>query len=91
MTPARALRPHGASRWTKFSSLRGKRSRLAADNTGMMPENFQAAARSAARDELAAHVSRFEQLVDEHSDRLARIELLLDEIAADYQPPETLS
>ena len=54
-----------------------------------MPEHSQIAAKSAARDELAAHVCRFEQLVDEHSDRLRRIELLLDEIAADYKPEET--
>jgi hypothetical protein len=33
-----------------------------------------------ANEELAANVSRFEQLVAEHSDYLRRIELLLDEI-----------
>jgi hypothetical protein len=31
-------------------------------------------------------VWQFEQLVNEHSDRLRRIELLLDEIAADDKP-----
>ncbi len=36
-----------------------------------------------AEGELACNVARFEQLVAEHSDRLERIELLLDEIAAD--------
>lgn len=35
------------------------------------------------QDELACNVARFEQLVVEHSDRLERIELLLDEIAAE--------
>ncbi len=35
-----------------------------------------------AKDELACNVARFEQLVAEHSDRLERIELQLDEIAA---------
>jgi hypothetical protein len=39
-------------------------------------------ASTAARAELALHVERFEQLVSEHSVRLRRIELLLDEIAA---------
>jgi hypothetical protein len=34
-----------------------------------------------AKDELACNVARFEQLVAEHSDRLERIEMLLDEIA----------
>jgi hypothetical protein len=36
-----------------------------------------------AKDELACNVARFEQLVAEHSDRLERIEMLLDEIAAE--------
>jgi hypothetical protein len=40
-------------------------------------------ASSAARAQLALHVERFEQLVSEHSDRLRRIERLLDELAAD--------
>jgi hypothetical protein len=35
------------------------------------------------QDELACNVARFEQLVAEHSDRLERIELLLDEIEAE--------
>ena len=39
-----------------------------------------------AKDELACNVARFEQLVAEHSDRLERIELLLDEIAAENCP-----
>jgi hypothetical protein len=34
------------------------------------------------REELAANVNRFEQLVAQHSDYLRRIELLLDEIEA---------
>lgn len=38
---------------------------------------------SEAKGELACNVARFEQLVAEHSDRLERIELLLDEIAAE--------
>ena len=38
---------------------------------------------SDAKGELACNVARFEQLVAEHSDRLERIELLLDEIAAE--------
>jgi hypothetical protein len=36
-----------------------------------------------AEGELACNVARFEQLVAEHGDRLERIELLLDEIAAE--------
>jgi hypothetical protein len=51
-----------------------------------MTENAQGAALTASREELAAQVWRFEQLVDEHTERLRRIELLLDEIAADDKP-----
>jgi hypothetical protein len=51
---------------------------------GMMPEVLRIPApvdRSQnAREELAANVSRFEQLVAQHSDYLRRIELLLDEL-----------
>jgi hypothetical protein len=43
-------------------------------------------AATASREELTSHVRRFEELVYEHSDRLRRIELLLDEIAADDAP-----
>jgi hypothetical protein len=50
----------------------------------MMPEVLRISApvdRSQnAREELAANVNRFEQLVPQHSDYLRRIELLLDEI-----------
>jgi hypothetical protein len=38
------------------------------------------------QDDLAGNVARFEQLVAEHSSRLDRIEMLLDEIAA-AEPP----
>jgi hypothetical protein len=38
------------------------------------------------KDELACNVARFEQLVAEHSDRLERIEMLLEEIAAEDSP-----
>jgi hypothetical protein len=53
-----------------------------------MTESDCIAASKAARTELAEHVERFEQLVSEHSDRLRRIELLLEEIAADDKPAE---
>lgn len=43
-------------------------------------------AHTAANEELASYVWRFEQLVADHSTRLRRIELLLDEIAADDKP-----
>jgi hypothetical protein len=51
-----------------------------------MTERDGITASTAARAELSLHVERFEQLVSEHSDRLRRIELLLDEIAADDKP-----
>jgi hypothetical protein len=35
------------------------------------------------QDDLAGNVARFEQLVAEHSDCLERIEMLLEEIAAE--------
>jgi hypothetical protein len=38
------------------------------------------------QDDLAGNVARFEQLVAEHSSRLDRIEMLLEEIAADERP-----
>jgi hypothetical protein len=53
-----------------------------------MTESDCITASTAARAELALHVERFEQLVSEHSDRLKRIELLLDEIAADDKPAQ---
>jgi hypothetical protein len=53
-----------------------------------MTESDCITASKAARAELGLHVERFEQLVSEHSDRLRRIELLLDEIAADDKPAE---
>ena len=53
-----------------------------------MTETDCITASTAARTELALRVERFEQLVSEHSDRLKRIELLLDEIAADDKPAE---
>jgi hypothetical protein len=54
-----------------------------------MPESEIIADSATARGELALHVERFEQLVSEHSDRLKRIELLLDEIAAEDKPAES--
>jgi hypothetical protein len=48
-----------------------------------MTETDCITASTAARAELGQHVERFEQLVSEHSERLRRIELLLDEIAAE--------
>lgn len=51
-----------------------------------MTETDCITASTAARAELALHIERFEQLVSEHSERLRRIELLLDEIAADDEP-----
>jgi hypothetical protein len=51
-----------------------------------MAETSCSTAATATRAELASHVRRFEELVYEHSDRLRRIELLLDEIAADDVP-----
>jgi hypothetical protein len=56
---------------------------LAADNIFIMTEPSYPAAFSPANQQLASEVWRFEQLVSEHSDRLRRIELLLEEIAAD--------
>jgi hypothetical protein len=38
------------------------------------------------QDDLAGNVARFEQLVAEHSSRLDRIEMLLEEIAAEETP-----
>ena len=43
---------------------------------------------TSAREQIASNVWRFEQLVAENNDRLRRIELLLDEIAADDKPAE---
>ena len=51
-----------------------------------MAETSCSPAAAATRAELASHVRRFEELVYEHSGRLRRIELLLDEIAADEAP-----
>ena len=42
-----------------------------------------------AKDELACNVARVEQLVAEHSERLERIEMLLDEIAAEVDRERT--
>jgi hypothetical protein len=54
-----------------------------------MTETDCITASTAARAELAWQVERFEQLVGEHSDRLRRIELLLDEIAAEDKAAAT--
>lgn len=53
-----------------------------------MVETSGSTAFTSARDELACNVRRFEQLVAENNDRLRRIELLLDEIAADDKPAD---
>jgi hypothetical protein len=51
-----------------------------------MAETSSTTASTSASEQLASHVWRFEQLVAENNDRLRRIELLLDEIAADDEP-----
>lgn len=53
-----------------------------------MEDNGCSAAHLPDREELACHVRRFEQIVYENSDRLRRIELLLEEIAGEDKSAE---